>query len=217
MGRGQTVNFFEQVNWQAGREWRRVTEWLTYQFEQLLAQPRGEAAPGPDWLEPLVIWLTRVGLGILVLVLIYGLVRFLWPFWQRWRSPLPAAEEGQYKAIVPSRTIRQWLAQARMFHAQGENAAACRCLYMAMLLGLEQGEWLSSDPARTNREYLQRLDVLWQMGDRPLGLRAAVQQLFTIHDQIYYGGQSVTAETWERCAQAYQTLEPELLKPRLPQ
>jgi Domain of unknown function (DUF4129) len=209
------MNFFDQVNWQTGRAFRQATEWTTYFFQQLLSQPQGESSAGPDWLEPLVIWITRCLFLILILGLILGIWRFLWPLWQRWRSPLPVGEVGQYRAIAPNLSVNQWLAQAKRFHSQGDDAAACRCLYLAMLLGMEQGGWLSQDPARTNREYLRGLEVDWQMGKRPLDLRAAVKQIFSTHDQVYYGGQPVTTDTWERCHQAYQSLEPELHKPSL--
>jgi Domain of unknown function (DUF4129) len=208
------MNFFDQIKWQTGQAWRQVSEQSLYWLQKwFLSRPNQQPTNNPDWLEPLIVWLARGIAALLALAVVYLVVRFLWPWWQRRRSPLRPPEAAKYTAIARSRSASEWLLQSRQLQAQGDYAAACRCLYLALLLRLEEGGWLPQDPARTNREYLRGLESFWLMGQRPLNLREAAQQIFATHDQIFYGGQAVSSETWQRCDRAYSDLESELLKP----
>lgn len=208
------MNFFEQVNWQTGRAWRQVSEQSLYWLQKWLSNaPRQQPTENPDWLEPLIIWLARGLAALLAVALIYLLVRFVWPWWQRRRLPRRTLEDAKYTAIARQRSASEWLLQSRQLQTEGDFTGACRCLYFALLVRLEESSWLPQDPARTNREYLRGLEVFWLREQRPLNLRSAAQQIFATHDQLYYGGQTVSSETWQRCDQAYSDLESELLKP----
>uniref|UniRef100_B8HNJ8 Protein-glutamine gamma-glutamyltransferase-like C-terminal domain-containing protein n=1 Tax=Cyanothece sp. (strain PCC 7425 / ATCC 29141) TaxID=395961 RepID=B8HNJ8_CYAP4 len=207
------MNWLDETSWHWARNWRQMTEWLQFQLQQLFKNSLpADTNLETDWLESLVTWLAW---GIVILlggVLIYLVLRFLWPWWQRWRQREQRQAEVKQTAIVPPRPVSEWLEQARKLQVQEDYAGACRALYMALLIRLEEGGWLNQDPSRTDREYLRGLESLWVLGNRPLHLREAFSQIFLTHEELYYGNRPIPAETWQSCQKAYADLEPELVR-----
>lgn len=195
------------------RFWRQITERVEYLFWQWLrslGRSNTTETPPPDWLEPTVIWVAR-GLALFFAVaLVYVGWRFLWPLLQRWQSRDLRSVQTKQTAIARPQSVTYWLEQARQLQAQEDYSGACRALYMALLIRLEEGGWLNQDQARTDREYLQRLEALWTHGQRPTHLRKAFYQIFQTHEQLCYGQRAVASQTFQNCQDAYFELEPEL-------
>jgi hypothetical protein len=192
---------------------RRGAEGLEYQLQQLLSSaPESESEHLPDWLQPLVVGVARSLAIMLLLALLYGLVRLGWSKLRRFRSTSAAETHRWQSAIAAQSQVSDWLEQAKQAQLQEDYATACRALYMALLLRFAEGRWLAEDPARTDQEYLKGLDALWVLDKRPIHLRAAFYQIFQTHERLYYGAQTVNAETFQRCQTAYQTLESNLLQ-----
>jgi hypothetical protein len=203
----------EKMSWETGRGWREFTEGAQYWLRRLLEMPALKQIDQPDWLEPIVIWIAQGFAILLGLALLYGLARFAWPWLKRWFwGEFAPADNIRQTAIARPRPVQEWLEQARLLQAQEDYAGACRALYMALLIRMEEGGWLRQDPARTDREYLQRLEALWALEQRPIFLKDAWHQIFQTHEQLYYGGRPIPQETFQRCQSAYQDLEPELIR-----
>jgi hypothetical protein len=208
------MNWLDQINWGIGRGIRQVTEGVENFFLNFLSslnQGKAEAAP-PPWLEPLVLWVARILAVALAIGVIYVAWRVVWPWLQRWRRGgfKTGTQNVRQTGLVRPLAVENWLKQAQAFQAEGNYAQACRCLYMALLIRLEEGEWLRQDPARTDREYLKGLEALWILAKRPSQLQEGFRQLFLTHEQVHYGALDVTPENFQRCQQAYFELEPEL-------
>lgn len=211
---------WDRWNWGWQQGGRQLGETLEYTLEQSLDFLRRLAGLNsgpefeqvPSWLEPFVLWMAR-GLAIaLIGLLLYWLSRFLQPWFGRWRTRSHRNPLGQTRDLPPAQNLQQWLAQAREAQLREDYATACRALYMALLLRLELSGWLSLDPTRTNREYLQGLDSLWILDQRPLHLRDGFHRIFQTHDRLYYGNHPISVETWQHCQAAYQNLEAHLLQ-----
>jgi hypothetical protein len=208
------MNWIDQINWGLGQLGRQFNEAIENFFLNLLSGLRAgdEEVQTPAWLEPFFYWLARIMIVVLAIGFVYLGWRVLWPLWQRWRSGGFRAKTTNLRqtGIVRPVAVENWLKQAQAFQAEGNYTQASRCLYMALLIRLEEGDWLRQDPARTDREYLQRLEGLWVLAKRPSQLQSAFRQLFLTHEQVHYGAQEVTPENFQQCQQAYFDLEPEL-------
>ncbi len=210
----------QDLEWRSQTATRQVAEEAMYQGQQLLDwlrrlvnwQSQPDLGALPDWLEPLVIWLTRGLVILLVGLLLLGLVRLVWLRLRRWRTRLHPPAKAEPLPLATALSLRQWLDLAQQAQAQEDYATACRALYMALLLRLEAGGWLTLDPARTNRDYLQVLESLWVLGHRPGYLRDGFYQIFQTHDRLYYGKYPIPVDIWQRCHSAYQNLEAHLLQ-----
>jgi hypothetical protein len=215
------MNWFDQANWQFSRLWRQGSEAAEYFVNRLLkslsSAGGGQAARAPSWLEPLLLGIAWFLAAVLVLALIFLLVRALLPLIQQWRQGGRFQSAGRQTEIARTGTVHSWLEQAQKLQASSDYAGACRALYMALLIRLDEGGWLRQDLARTDREYLRRMDALWVLAKKPLQLRDSFQQIFLTHEQIEFANRPTSAENYQSCQQAYQALEPELAnKPNNP-
>ncbi len=202
------MTFFEALRWQSDRLWRQLSEAAEYLFLELF-----RTASSPLWeesatFEAWVQWLFRWLLLLLLGVTLYLLGRWLWRWWQRRSRPLP-----QMPIASPQdrpRHVHEWLELAQAQQLAGDYAGACRALYMALLYRLQEAGWLRVNPHWTNREYLQELERLFQLGERSSTLRRSIQHLFYVHSRSYYGGQPLDLETLATCQAAYFEIEPQL-------
>lgn len=208
------MNWLDQINWGIGRGWRQFTEGVENAFLNFLATfNRGdEQVEAPSWLEPVVLWVARIIVVALAIGVLFVAWRILWPLWQRWRRGELRANSKNVRqtGLVRPLAVENWLKQAQAFQLEGNYAQAARCLYMALLIRLEEGEWLRQDPAYTDREYLRRIERLWVLAKRPSQLQDGFRRLFLTHEQVHYGALDVTPENFQLCQQAYFDLEPEL-------
>jgi hypothetical protein len=208
------MNWFEQGSWEFSRFWRQGTEWLEYFAAQLFKDkdPVSERGGLPDWLTQLFLmlsWGVAIALGLLLLFL---LGRLLLQWIEHWRGGT-SLTQGRQTNLEPAGSVGHWLEQAQQLQASADYAGACRALYMALLIRLDEGGWLRQDLARTDREYLKRLDALWILAKKPLELRNAFQQIFVTHESIEFANRPTSIENFQLCQQAFQSLEPELNQP----
>jgi hypothetical protein len=213
------MNWFDQGHWQISRFWRMGNEAAEYFVIEFLRNLRwntnGQGGEEPSWLGQLIWGVAIVFFVIAVAALLYFIGRLVWLIFQNWRRGVRLSQGRQTELARPG-TVASWLEQAQQLQSSGDYAGACRALYMAFLIRLDEGQWLRQDPARTDREYLRRLDALWVLAKKPLQLRDAFYQILNTHEQIEFAGSPVSAENFQTCQQAYQQLEPELVeKPNL--
>jgi len=205
------VTFFEELRWQSDRLWRQLSEAVEYLLLELFrseARPLWqESATFEAWVQWLFRWLLLVLLG----VGLYVLGRWLWRWWQRRSRPLPQMPLGGM--TERPRPVHEWLELAQALHLAGDYTGACRALYMALLYRLQEADWLRVQHHWTDREYLQELDRLFQLGERSPGVRRSIQHLFQVHSRSYYGGQPLDPETLASCQAAYFDIEPQLQAP----
>ncbi|WP_448527041.1 DUF4129 domain-containing protein [Parathermosynechococcus lividus] len=203
--------FFENLRWQSDRLWRQLSEALEYFFLELFrteASPLWqESATFEAWVQWLFRWLLLLVLGLSL----YLLGRWLWRWWQRRSRPL------QTMPITTPRErpklVHEWLELAQARQLAGDYSGACRALYMALLYRLQEAGWLRVQSHWTNREYLQELERLFQLGERSPTVRRSIQHLFHVHSRSYYGGEALDAQTLATCQAAYFDVEPQLQSP----
>jgi hypothetical protein len=220
----QTVSQFDQVIWRAENSIRQTGEWVEWQWQRLGDWVWGNDSTelsAPLWWGDLLLWLAR-GLAVLMLLwVVYRLFQTL-KGWRRWffqRTQMSNTHSRPLSTEVT--TVQDWLTQAAQAQTQGDYPAACRALYMALLLRLEETGWLYGDGRRpvgghrthTDQEYLQRLESQWILKAKPTALQATWRRIFQVHEVSYYGAAPVAAETFQDCQQAYQTLDAELNRP----
>ncbi|NJK29143.1 MAG: DUF4129 domain-containing protein [Acaryochloris sp. SU_5_25] len=210
----QTVSQFDQTSWRVENGIRQTGEWVEWQWQRLGDWVWGNestAVNAPVWWGDILLWLAR-GLAVLMLLwIVYRLFQTLKGGW-RWlsqRNPRNNACSRPLRTEVT--TVQDWLTQAAQ--AQGDYPAACRALYMALLLRLEETGWLYGNRTHTDQEYLQRLESQWILKAKPTGLQATWRRIFQVHEVSYYGAAPVAAETFQACQQAYHTLDAELNQP----
>lgn len=194
------------IGWQLQQSQRRFFEWLEH-------LSLGESSDGPsEPLPPLPDWLVR-SLVVAVLVLsaswlIWVLLRLFLPDLRRWLSrtgtrlrPTVAGAVGDTDLLARPRErspAAVWLQRAQAWQQQGNYGEACRALYMAMLEHLHETEQVPHKPSRTDGEYRR-----WA---RRLPEPQPYQVLLGVHERLCFGEESVSADIWQQCQQAYRTL-----------
>lgn len=211
-----TVSQFDKTIWQVETSIRQTGEWVEFQWQRLGNWVWGNDTTSVDipiWWGDLLLWLSR-GLAVLmVLWVVYVLYKQL-QGWRRWFAKKVNPNEASLQHLnSDTTTIQGWLQQSAQAQAQGDYSAACRALYMALLLRLEETGWLYRDRAYTDREYLQRLEAQWVLKAKPISLQSTWRRIFQVHELTYYGSTSVAVETLQDCQHAYQTLDAELNQP----
>jgi hypothetical protein len=154
----------------------------------------------PPWLGPLLIrlvWLVLAGLAIWI-----G-YRIIYPYWQRW-----VARNNQSKLTLdrsPERvyTVSELLAQSRQFQQADDYTQASRWLYLAMLQRLNDANLIPHQFSRTDREYLHLL--------RTIPMVNIGEILVSIHEQLHFGDRDISSADFDRCQQAYQQIESQLI------
>jgi hypothetical protein len=94
----------------------------------------------------------------------------------------------------------EWFALAIRLEKEGELRLALRAVYLALLAGLAQRQWLTIRRDRTNREYLNEFTRRWRRrpqaaveahAEVPETLRSSLRQF----DRVWYGSHAVTPES----------------------
>jgi Domain of unknown function (DUF4129) len=103
-----------------------------------------------------------------------------------------------------------WLAIAQEAQSRQDYHRAFEALYRALLVQLHESGVLRQDSARTDREYIQGLDRLWSLAEKPLHLRDDWVVLFGTHESLCFGRTVLQQRQFDRCRAAYDSLAPYL-------
>jgi hypothetical protein len=182
------------------RAWNAFRNFLHKLWLRLNLSP-GKEKKGPWKLKALRLWLALIA----ILTIGAGVVLF----WLRRRreaaaqlsiplatAPLPDLSDG---AVASERSEDEWFALADRLEREGELRLALRSVYLGLLAGLSQREWLTIRRDRTNRDYLNEFTRRWQRRPQaaleqrieiPEKLRGSLRQF----DRVWYGSHVPTPE-----------------------
>ena len=99
-------------------------------------------------------------------------------------------------------SVADWLKVAREFQQQQNYTEACHALYMAMIERLQETQLVPKDTSITDGEYDQLIAPLPQSED--------CRTLLQTHTQLKFGQKMISAERYQACQNAYQSIEQEL-------
>ncbi|MBC7971250.1 MAG: DUF4129 domain-containing protein, partial [Verrucomicrobia bacterium] len=127
--------------------------------------------------------------------------------WQLYQIFKPYVEDylrqGRTQSPSLSNPVKQsaaeWLERSRHAQQQGNYREACRSLYMASLHHLSDRNLIRQEESRTDGEYLS---LILQI-DPP----QPYQLLIRTHERLCFSDATISAETFERCWQAYQEIQ----------
>jgi hypothetical protein len=182
------------LGWQIRQGAQRLGEWWEYQTSRLDIE--GPVLPDWRWLEPLgrgLFWLFIAALTLWIVWLLYRAVKSLLE--QREGTPV-ATRSGPSEEVL--RQAAQWWREAQDLAQRGDYAGACRALYMAGLIRLNDTQVVPYLSSRTDGEYLFCIDQ--QTAPRPY------QLLIRTHERLTFGDATANEETYQRCRRAYQEI-----------
>ncbi|GAB4212284.1 MAG: hypothetical protein OHK0012_06230 [Synechococcales cyanobacterium] len=172
--------------------WMRQLQETMERWSRQIPQP-----PAQDWdwpryegWQPYGLALLGIGIAVVVAVVVRRVVARGW-------NPLHTL--AKIRLHRPENTVQDWLRLARHHQQQGDFATACRELYQALLVYLEQRRGLPQQPSRTNGEVLTVV--------RHLPEREAVEQVVETHTRVVFGRFQPTAETVEQVWQAMESVQ----------
>lgn len=204
-------NFSESSpGWVGQKLLHRTWESVEYWFGQINwpEPPEFPQWEPPTWL--LGFFRLLAGLGALVaeywwvLVITAALVGlFFLARWLTGRSDRPFSAYGndllpEEASLIPG-SITSWLTQAQDYHQAKRYGEACRALYFAMLLKLDEAEIVPQQPSRTDREYLYLTQDLPQPD--------ASQLLLETHERLCFSRASASEELFQHCLGAFKQIE----------
>ena len=185
----------DSVGWQVQQTQQRVSEWIELQF---MNDPsdlrRGNVPTLPEWLGWGIFWFI---FALAVVWLLWAIAQLFFPDMKRWLDRGPAMT-GTMKPSEKTMGATEWLRRSRHWQQQGNYAEACRALYMAMLEHLHDKDYVPRKLSRTDGAYQDCVQHLAKPDPYQLLLR--------VHEQLYFGSADISAETFKRCQQAYQTI-----------
>jgi hypothetical protein len=183
------------------RAWNAFRNFLRKLWPRGLNLSPGKEKRGPWKLKDLRLWLTLIA----ILTTGAGVVLF----WLRLRreaaaqlsiplaiAPFPDLSDG---AVASERSEDEWFALADRLEREGELRLALRSVYLGLLAGLAQREWLTIRRDRTNRDYLNEFTRRWRRRPQaalerrieiPEKLRGSLRQF----DRVWYGSYVLTPE-----------------------
>ena len=190
-----------KIQQRCDRAWNAFQNFLRKLWPQGLNLSPGNEK-GATWkLKDVRLWLT------LIAILTIGAGAVL--FWLRRRreaaeqlsipmaiAPLPNLSDG---AVASERSEDEWFALADGLEREGELRLALRSVYLGLLAGLAQREWLTIRRDRTNRDYLNEFTRRWRRRPQaalerrieiPEKLRGSLRQF----DRVWYGSDVPTRE-----------------------
>jgi hypothetical protein len=206
---------FEKTNlpWQLRQFQQQVGEWIEQKLSEIklpkVDLPKGpNLAFDPEWLR-IGFWLVIAGL---VAWLGWRLWPILWPrlqqAWQQSAERPPAPPDA---APWRQQSATAWVQAAEAFGRQANYGEACRALYFAMLQRLHDTQLVPYADSHTDGDYLRLLSAAALPAPPTVPLKRSQTQscqvLLQIHEQVCFGPSLVTAETFDRCSQAYRTLD----------
>ena len=182
------------IGWQIRQGFQRLGEWWEYQTAKIDFE--GPQVPNWGWLEPLgrgLFWLLVAALALWTVWLLYQGVQSLL---ERREGTVVTTTAGPSEAVL--RQAAQYWREAQDLAQTGDYAGACRALYMAGLIRLNDTETVPYLPSRTDGEYLFCIDQ--QTAPRPY------QLLIRTHERLTFGGITATEEMYQRCQRAYREI-----------
>ncbi|MBO0350414.1 DUF4129 domain-containing protein [Phormidium pseudopriestleyi FRX01] len=183
------------IGWQIQLFRQNISEWWERQTSKLELPefPQLEIS-GLDQVARVIGWAIAILLAVWFL---WRISDVLVPYLYRVFGPTPV--KGQETTLTPRLSVEEWLKRSRQFQSKGNYGEACRCLYLAMLQGLNDRGLILHQPSLTNREY----QILLQQNIRS----SAYQTLLQTHEQFYFGNQNITADKLGECQEAYREIE----------
>jgi len=183
------------------RAWNALLNFLRKLWPRGLNLSPGNGNGGGWKMKDVRLWLTLIAL----LTIGAGVVLF----WLRRRreaaeqlsipmaiAPLPSLGDS---AIASERSEDEWFALADRLEREGELRLALRSVYLGLLAGLAQREWLTIRRDNTNRDYLNEFTRRWRRRPQaalerrleiPEKLRGSLRQF----DRVWYGSYVPTRE-----------------------
>lgn len=188
------------------RVWNAIRNFLGKLWPHGLDLSKGDAKRG--WqLKDLRLWLAliaifTVGVGALLLWLRRGreAEKVSVPMAS---GPLPDLSNS----AASERSEDEWFTLAEQLEAQGDLRQALRAVYLGLLAGLAQRQWLTIRRDRTNREYLDEFTRKWRRRPQaavearpeiPENLRGSLRQF----DRVWYGSHGLTLAAFASYRQA---------------
>lgn len=196
--------WFDKMLAKVGRGLDRAFVWLSRMLKKLwpggLNLSNGDSSPSKWTRKDLWTWL------IVIAVVTIGLGAIL--IWLRRRrdaaaisipasvAPLPDLSDA---VLATARSEDEWFVLASQLEGSGDFRSALRAIYLGLLAGLAQREWLTIRRDRTNRDYLDEFTRRWRRRPQatvdarieiPGKLRSSMRQF----DRVWYGFQMPTAD-----------------------
>lgn len=185
----------DSIGWQIQLLQQKISEWWELQTSKLeLPQFPQLEIYELDQVARAIGWIIALLLGVWFL---WRLSDALVPYLYRIFGPTSA--RGHETTLTPRLSVEDWLKRSRQFQGSGNYGEACRCLYLAMLQGLNDRGIILHKPSLTDREY----QALLQQDIR----NRAYQTLLQTHEQFYFGNQSITSDRLNECQEAYREIE----------
>ena len=182
------------LGWQIRQAFQRWGEWWDYQLSKV--DIGGPEVPDWGWLEPLgrgLFWVLVTALALWTGWMLYRAVKSLL---DRRQGTVVTGRPGPSEEVL--RQAAQWWREAQDLARQGDYAGACRALYMAGLIRLNDTQMVPYQASRTDGEYLVCIDQ--ETAPRPY------QLLIRTHERLTFGQVSATEEMYQRCRRAYQEI-----------
>jgi len=191
----------DKIGHRIERAWDAVQDFFRKLWPRGLNLSPGKGKQGTWKQKDLRLWLTLIA----ILTIGAGVVLF----WLRRRreaaaqlsillaiAPLPDLSDS---AVASERSEDEWFALADRLEREGDFRLALRSVYLGLLAGLAQREWLTIRRDRTNRDYLNEFTRRWrrrpqaaleQRIEIPEKLRGSLRQF----DRVWYGSHVPTPE-----------------------
>jgi hypothetical protein len=191
----------DKIQQRSERAWNALVNFLRKLWPRGLNLSPGNEKGGGWKLKDVRLWLTLIA----ILTIGAGVVLF----WLRRRreaaeqlsipmaiAPLPSLGDS---AVASERSEDEWFALADRLEREGELRLALRSVYLGLLAGLAQREWLTIRRDSTNRDYLNEFTRRWQRRPKaalerrieiPEKLRGSLRQF----DRVWYGSHVPTRE-----------------------
>jgi len=187
------------ADWWIQQRQQQVGEWV----ESWLSGFRLGNLGSEDWALP--EWLLQGFFWTVIGGLVAGLG------WQLYQIFQPYVEnylrQGRSRSPSLSTPVQQsaaaWVERSRHAQQQGNYREACRSLYMASLYHLSDRHLIRQEESRTDGEYL---NLILQI-DLPQIHPQPYQFLIRTHERLWFSDAAISAETFERCWQAYQEIQ----------
>jgi len=195
---------FDKFMEKIGRAMDRAFAWLSRLIKKLwpggLNLSGGDSAPSKWTLRDLVKWLI-----VIVVVTISLGTALIWLGRRREAAALsiPASiapmPDLSAAVLATARSEDEWFVLASQLEGSGDFRSALRAIYLGLLAGLAQREWLTIRRDRTNRDYLDEFTRRWRRRPQatvdarteiPGKLRSSMRQF----DRVWYGSQLPTAD-----------------------
>jgi len=191
----------DKIQKRTERAWKALVNFFRKLWPRGLNLSPGNGKGGGWKLKDVRLWITLIA----ILTIGTGVVLFLL---RRRReggeqisipmtiAPLPDLGDS---AVASERSEDEWFALADRLEGEGEFRLALRSVYLGLLSGLAQREWLTIRRDSTNREYLNEFTRRWRRRPQaalerrieiPERLRGSLRQF----DRVWYGSHVPTRE-----------------------